>query len=64
MLKDHEENSWEGYILAAAAISEIAGEKLQRWDFEFESGPLIGDLGAGGPLWDGKHGFCKKRWEL
>jgi hypothetical protein len=58
------EQEWEGHVLAAAAIVEIAGEKIQHWDFGFESGPLIGDMGAGGPLWDGKHGFCKGRWEL
>jgi hypothetical protein len=62
--QDGEEGSWEGHVLAAAEISEIAGEKIRHWDFEFESGPFIGDMGAGGPLWDGKHGFCKGRWEL
>lgn len=63
-LEDYEEDSWESHILAAAAIAEIAGEKIQHWDFEFESRPLIGDMGVGGPLWDGKHGVCKGRWEL
>jgi hypothetical protein len=62
--QDSEEGSWEGHVLAAAEIAEIAGEKIRHWDFEFESGPFIGDMGAGGPLWNGKHGFCKERWEL
>ena len=64
MPEDDAEHEWEGHVLAAAAMAEIAGEKIQGWDFEFESGPWIGDMGAGGPLWDGKHGFCKGRWEL
>jgi hypothetical protein len=37
---------------------------IYEWDVEFESGPLIGDKGVGGKLWDGKHAFCKGRWEL
>jgi hypothetical protein len=61
---DDAEKEWEGHVLAAAAIAEIAGAKVRDWDFEFESGPYIGDPGAGGALWDGKHGFCKGRWEL
>jgi hypothetical protein len=64
MLEDWDKDSWEGHVLAAAALVEIAGERIPHWDFEFESGPLIGDMGAGGPLWDGKHGFCKGRWHL
>ena len=54
MPEDDAEHEWEGHILAAAAIVGIAGEKIQHWDFEFESGPRIGD----------KHRFCKGRWEL
>jgi hypothetical protein len=60
----HSEKEWEGHVLAAAAIAGIAGAKVRQWDDEFESGPYIGDPGAGGALWDGKHGFCKGRWEL
>jgi hypothetical protein len=52
------------HILAAAKLVEIVGSRIYEWDFEFESGPLIGDKGSGGALWDGKHGFCKGRWEL
>ena len=54
MPEDDAEQEWEGHIPAAAAIVGIAGEKIQHWDFEFESGPWIGD----------KHRFCKGRWEL
>jgi hypothetical protein len=52
------------HILTAAKLVEIAGSLIYEWDVEFESGPLIGDKGSGGKLWDGKHGFCKGRWEL
>jgi hypothetical protein len=52
------------HILAAAKLVEIVGSMIYEWDFEFESGPLIGDKGSGGALWDRKHGFCKGRWEL
>ena len=62
--EDLKTGAWEGVVLAAAELAVIAGEKIRYWDFEFEFGPLIGDMGAGGPLWDGKHGFCKERWEL
>lgn len=64
MLPDYEKPTWEARILAAITIVEIAGEKIQHWDIEYESGPLIGKAGAGGPLWDGIHGFCKERWGL
>ena len=37
---------------------------MYQWDKEFEHGPLIGDRGAGGRLWKGKHGFCKRRFQL
>jgi hypothetical protein len=52
------------HILATAKLVEIVGSMIYEWDFEFESGPLIGDMGSGGALWDGKHGFCEGRWEL
>lgn len=52
------------HILAAAELVKVSGHLICHWDFEVESGPLIGDRGAGGVLWDGKHGFCKERWEL
>jgi hypothetical protein len=52
------------HVVAATKLVEIAGSIIYEWDIEFESGPLIGDKGRGGKLWDGKHGFCKGRWEL
>jgi hypothetical protein len=57
-------DSQKCHILAAAKLVEIARSMIYDWDFEFEFGSLIGDKGSGGALWDGKHGFCKGRWEL
>ncbi|OJI98347.1 hypothetical protein ASPVEDRAFT_161509 [Aspergillus versicolor CBS 583.65] len=54
----------EAWIPAAAAWIETLGVEIYNWDEEFESGPKIGARGKGGPLWDGKHGFCKGRWKL
>ncbi|KAL5050571.1 hypothetical protein BDW71DRAFT_172743 [Aspergillus fruticulosus] len=54
----------EAWIPAAAAWIETLGVEIYKWDEEFESGPKVGARGKGGPLWDGKHGFCKERWEL
>ncbi|KAL5001797.1 hypothetical protein BDV10DRAFT_138493 [Aspergillus recurvatus] len=54
----------EAWIPAAAAWIETLGVEIYNWDEEFESGPKVGARGKGGPLWNGKHGFCKGRWEL
>ncbi|RHZ61818.1 DUF3632 domain-containing protein [Aspergillus thermomutatus] len=54
----------EAWIPAAAAWIEVLGVEIYEWDEEFESGPLVGAPGRGGPLWKGKHGFCKERWKL
>ncbi|KAL6234503.1 hypothetical protein BDW75DRAFT_212083 [Aspergillus navahoensis] len=54
----------EAWIPAAASWIETLGVEIYKWDEEFESGPKVGARGKGGPLWDGKHGFCKERWEL
>ncbi|PKX89029.1 DUF3632 domain-containing protein [Aspergillus novofumigatus IBT 16806] len=43
---------------------EVLGAEIYEWDEEYESGRLIGAPGSGGPLWKGKHGFCKGRWKL
>jgi hypothetical protein len=51
-------------IPAAAAWIEVLGAEIYEWDEEYESGRLIGAPGSGGPLWKGKHGFCKERWKL
>ncbi|RDW81234.1 DUF3632 domain-containing protein [Aspergillus mulundensis] len=56
--------SLEALIPAAAAWIETLGVEIYKWEEEFESGPKVGARGKGGPLWDGKHGFCKERWEL
>jgi len=49
---------------AAAAWISIAGVQMYGWDEEFPHGPKVGAPGSGGPLWNGKHGFCKERWHL
>ncbi|KAL4804447.1 hypothetical protein BDV18DRAFT_143177 [Aspergillus unguis] len=54
----------EAWVPAAAAWIETIGVEIYNWDEEFESGPKIGARGKGGPLWDGKHGFCHGRWKL
>lgn len=54
----------EAWIPAAAAWIETLGVEIYNWEEEYESGPKIGARGKGGPLWDGKHGFCKGRWKL
>lgn len=51
-------------VPAAAAWIHNAGQAMLTWEFEYESGPLRGDPGRGGPLWSGQHGFCKERWAL
>lgn len=58
------DQSLDSFVPAAAAWIEILGTQVYAWDEEFEYGPLIGDGGVGGPLWDGKHGFCRGRWGL
>jgi len=54
----------EVYVLAAAACVVIAGEKIRSYDDEFPPGELTGRPAEGGPLWEGKHGFCEGRWRL
>lgn len=54
----------ECYVKAAAKLIEIAGPEIRHWEHEYEHGPLVGDPGSGGDLWQGKGGFCKDRWEL
>jgi len=50
-------------IPAAVRLVEILGELMYSWDHEFEHSPLKAP-GGGGPLWSGKHGFCRERWHL
>jgi hypothetical protein len=47
-------------IPAAVALVEIVGELMYSWDHEFEHSALMAP-GSGGPLWSGKHGFCRER---
>lgn len=50
-------------IPAAVRLVAILGELMYSWDHEFEHSPLQAP-GGGGPLWSGKHGFCRERWDL
>ncbi|KAI7217924.1 hypothetical protein KC333_g3934 [Hortaea werneckii] len=54
----------EAWIPAAAAWIRVTGDQVFRWDHEYPSGPRVGAPGKGGPLWQGKHGFCYERWQL
>lgn len=57
-------NDPEVYVPAAAACIMIAGEQFQAFDDEYPPGELTGRPAEGGPLWEGKHGFCEGRWRL
>lgn len=50
-------------IPAAVRLVEVAGKLMYSWDDEFEHSPTKAP-GGGRPLWSGKHGFCKERWQL
>lgn len=55
------------YVPAAAKLIETMGSLMRSWEFEFPPNmghPKYGQPGKGGPLWDGKKGFCKERWEF
>lgn len=54
----------EVYVPAAAACILIAGEKLRSFEDEWVPGELTGRPALGGPLWEGKQGFCEGRWRL
>ncbi|KAL2817611.1 hypothetical protein BJX63DRAFT_385522 [Aspergillus granulosus] len=54
----------DAWVPAAAAWIEVLGVEIYDWDEEFPSGGNRGAPGRGGPLWKGKHGFCKERWAL
>ncbi|KAL5344013.1 hypothetical protein BJX70DRAFT_393435 [Aspergillus crustosus] len=41
----------EAWIPAAAAWIEVLGAEIYEWDEVYESGPLVGAKGRGGPLW-------------
>ena len=52
------------FIPAAAAWIAIAGSQMYQWDKEFEYGGNRGQPGRGGPLWNGRQGFAKRRFHL
>lgn len=58
-----EEDPLEALIPAAAEWISILGVEIYDWDEAF-CGSVGNAPGRGGPLWKGKHGFCKERWEL
>jgi hypothetical protein len=60
----HKNEDPEVYVPAAAACIIIAGEQIRSFDDEFPPGELTGRPASGGPLWEGKHGFCEDRWKL
>lgn len=51
-------------VPAAAQWIFHAGHLIYNLDREFEHGHTKGDPARGGPLWDGKRGFCVERWNL
>jgi len=52
------------FVPAAAAWIQIAGAQILHWNNEYPQGQRLGAPGRGGPLWEGKHGFCRERWAL
>ncbi|KAF7187966.1 hypothetical protein HII31_10866 [Pseudocercospora fuligena] len=53
----------DAFLPAAAAWIDLAGKSLRQCkdDFPPDRGA---NPGKGGPLWEGKHGFCHERWSL
>ena len=41
-----------------------AGKQLYQSEEEWLKNPREGDPASGGPLWTGKRGFCRERWEF
>ncbi|CEN59237.1 hypothetical protein ASPCAL01689 [Aspergillus calidoustus] len=58
-----EHDPLDAWVPAAAAWIEVLGVEIYEWEEEFPSGGNRAP-GKGGPLWEGKHGFCKGRWGL
>ena len=59
-----EDRTLDGHVQAACAWVEHAGEFLYQCQESWEKDPLKGDPAKGGPLWEGKSGFCRERWSL
>lgn len=65
--KDHEKESMrtlDGSVPAAAQWIFHAGPIIYECQDEIEPSDTRGDPMRGGDLWDGKHGFCRERWDL
>ncbi|RAL13860.1 DUF3632 domain-containing protein [Aspergillus homomorphus CBS 101889] len=62
--RDEDGDALEAWVPAAAAWIEVLGAEIYEWEEEFPAGPLRGAPGSGGPLWNGKHGFCRESWRL
>jgi hypothetical protein len=60
----HWRDNPEYYVPTAAACIAIAGENIRSCNDDFPAGERTGSPGKGGPLWEGKHGFCEGRWVL
>ncbi|RAH73927.1 DUF3632 domain-containing protein [Aspergillus aculeatinus CBS 121060] len=58
------EDPLAAWVPAAAAWVEVLGAEIYGWEEEYAAGPGVGARGRGGPLWKGKHGFCRERWGL
>lgn len=54
----------EVFVPAAAACISIAGQEIRSCNADYPPGERTGRPGSGGPLWEGKHGFCEERWRL
>ncbi|GAB1731589.1 hypothetical protein NU195Hw_g7050t1 [Hortaea werneckii] len=54
------EQPLEAWIPAAAAWIRVTGDQVYDWDHEYpRKAPC-----RGGPMWQGKRGFCYERWQL
>lgn len=51
-------------IPAVVAWIAIAGAEIYSWDRDYPPSHKGGDPARGGPLWSGRHGFCKERWNF
>ena len=54
----------DAFVPAVAAWISVVGSEMYGWENEWQQGRTTGAPGRGGPLWIGKHGFCRERWVL
>jgi len=59
---DQIKNALDGYIPAAVQWIVYAGTLLYECEKEYPVRADGGSTGSGGPLWNGKTGFCQERW--